>query len=85
MSSIINNIQILGSSYEQWSGILGLQWKSVESFMTGQILNSICKNTLSEEQKRSILQLTNNPVKKPIMETYRYVYKFRTKSVCFSR
>ena len=65
----MENIHILGGSYEQWANILGLQWNSVENFIKGQIFTSIHNDNLSVEQKRSILELTNESVIVNIVNT----------------
>ena len=65
----MENIHILGGSYEEWANILGLQWNSVENFIKGQIFTSIHNDNLSVEQKRSILELTNESVIVNIVNT----------------
>ena len=69
MANIMENIHILGGSYEEWANILGLQWNSVENFIKGQIFTSIHNDNLSVEQKRSILELTNESVIVNIVNT----------------
>ena len=56
------SIQFLGNSYEQWFNVLGLDVSTVKDFVVGKILSSICKESVTADQRRQILEMTDDPI-----------------------